>query len=658
MGSATTDSLKSLLPESKGNKKIELLNELAKAIRRESSEECIKYAEEALILAQKEEYTEQQFEALNNIGLAYYRTADYAQASEYLKLAVPLAMQLEDDLKQAKVLTNLGVIQHSLGNYYPSLEYLIPAFKLYKKLDHNKGISTTTNNIGVTYYELKNFDKALEYYFKALEIKQDFDDPYGIASCFNNIGITYSRIGDLEKALDYNQQAFEMYKELEDDYYIATVLNNLGEVHIDLGNYITADKYYQEALKLSEEMEDDYGVTQVLYNLGQLYLNLNQYDRALTYLNKSLPKALEIEAKSLLSDIYFYMSDTYKAKKDFNNAYHYHQLYAAMQDSMNISEAAEHISQLESQFQVFEKAKEVELLIKNTKIKDLMLGRQTLALILGGTILLLLIILFIVQQRRFVLKHRTLEAEELLSKQLEMDRQKMEDLVDERTSKLNVSHIKLRKLTENLQKAQETERARISREIHDELGQSLTAAKLELDFLKSKNKNDENITHFTKLSETIKSILDTVRRISRDLHPGILQDLGLIAAIEWQVNQFKESSKIDCELNLPEKEIELDFDQAISLYRVLQESLTNINRHAKADKVHVTLEINDGDFLLKVWDNGKGITDTDLEKTDTLGILSMRERVGMLGGTFDIESFPGNGTTIKVHAPLQLKKDS
>jgi|WetSurMetagenome_2_1015567.scaffolds.fasta_scaffold00358_5 PAS domain S-box-containing protein len=208
----------------------------------------------------------------------------------------------------------------------------------------------------------------------------------------------------------------------------------------------------------------------------------------------------------------------------------------------------------------------------------------------------------------------------------------------------------LRQLSAHRDSVKEDERKRIAREIHDELGQSLTALKIDVDWL------EERISHEGRVGERLQSMsrilletVESVRRIARNLRPGMLDDLGLAAAIEWLVDQFMERSDIDCRLVMNREEFEVDESLAICIYRILQEALTNIARHSGADSVRVTLNESEDIICLEVHDNGSGF-DTD-SRMHSFGLLGIKERAEMLGGKVEISSAQGSGTSVRVTLP-------
>lgn len=216
----------------------------------------------------------------------------------------------------------------------------------------------------------------------------------------------------------------------------------------------------------------------------------------------------------------------------------------------------------------------------------------------------------------------------------------------------------LRELAAHLQNIREEERTAIARDIHDDLGQQLTAVKLALFRLARKTAGDkavEEIIH--SITEMVGNGIDSIRRISTHLRPGILDDLGLVEAMKWQVDEFEKHFGIAVEAWFNDRAGAIEPRVSTNLFRIFQEALTNIARHSEATRVEVQYHSDQHSIHLCIRDNGKGLNKTDIKSKRTLGLLGMDERTRMIGGTFGIVGQPGQGTTIDIDIPLHQKKN-
>lgn len=227
---------------------------------------------------------------------------------------------------------------------------------------------------------------------------------------------------------------------------------------------------------------------------------------------------------------------------------------------------------------------------------------------------------------------------------------------------LENSRAELRALSAQLQSVREEERMRIAREIHDELGQVLTGLKMDVVSLARRMSETTTPQNWQQLKERTQSIADlindailTVRRISTELRPGLLDAVGLTAAIEWQAKEFENRTGIKCNMKLPKADIPLDQNRSVAVFRIFQEILTNITRHAQASEVNVILDVQQEDLFLEAKDNGRGIRASEFSNPKSLGLLGMRERTLLLGGEFNIRGVQGKGTTVTVRIPMEIQ---
>lgn len=220
-------------------------------------------------------------------------------------------------------------------------------------------------------------------------------------------------------------------------------------------------------------------------------------------------------------------------------------------------------------------------------------------------------------------------------------------------AELKASQVQLRALASRIQNVREEEKISIAREIHDDLGHLLTAVKRDLEEISGSPATSDCIEgKLNPIISLVDSCIDTARKISYDLHPGILDHFGLIPALEWMIDQFRIRTKIKCVFSLPEVLPEFNKTESIVVFRIFQEIFTNITRHSKANETEISLSQSSGKAIFIITDNGIGFNIISSQNNTSLGLLSMKERALSLDAGFSIESVPGKGTTIK----LQLNK--
>jgi PAS domain S-box-containing protein len=220
---------------------------------------------------------------------------------------------------------------------------------------------------------------------------------------------------------------------------------------------------------------------------------------------------------------------------------------------------------------------------------------------------------------------------------------------------LRESREQLAELSSHLQHAKEEERERIARDIHDELGGMLVAIKFAVAGIASRIPADaqplrERVRSAEKLTD---EAINVAGRVARELRPGILKEFGLAAALECHAEDFTQRTGIACDILAADADIEPDMDTATTLYRVFQEALTNVNKHSGADMVTIGLYREDGDLVLDITDNGRGISPPDLVKPKSFGLRGMRERLNSLSGRFEVQPVSAGGTRVTVRVPLR-----
>ena len=225
---------------------------------------------------------------------------------------------------------------------------------------------------------------------------------------------------------------------------------------------------------------------------------------------------------------------------------------------------------------------------------------------------------------------------------------------------LEKSYESLHRLSAHLLSVREKERKVVAREVHDELGQALSLLKIDLSWLRKRLPEDQGQLHVkaNSMIELIDSTIDTVQNITEELRPLVLDDLGLVAAIESETEQFQNRTGIECELNLPTEDLHLEQSVSASVFRVFQEAMVNVLRHAGATKITINMDASNDRLVMIIKDNGKGITEEQVYAPNAFGLMGMRERIHALGGSVEISGAQGKGVTVSVDIPLDSSGES
>jgi signal transduction histidine kinase len=237
----------------------------------------------------------------------------------------------------------------------------------------------------------------------------------------------------------------------------------------------------------------------------------------------------------------------------------------------------------------------------------------------------------------------------------------LERRIRARTAELEASNLELRRSREELHElatagatAREQEKSRVARELHDELGQTLTALRIDIAWLEERaSGGDERVAaKFAAMRALLDDMVAATRRIAADLRPLLLDDLGLVPAVEWLVQNFERHHGVECRLEVDPPDIDLADPQSTAVFRIIQESLTNVARHAGASRVEVTLSRADGEIRVRVRDNGRGFDPAGPRRPQSFGLTGLRERAHLVAGHIDVNAAPGRGTVVEVSIPF------
>jgi len=377
-----TDSLLNLLKNVWGAEKVTIYNQLSRSYRPDNPETAIVYGLMADSLAGILELNEERVEALAAIGTAWSDLGNNTKSIDYHLQALEIAEKINDRKLLAFMHNNLGADYQITGDFSNAINHFLISLSIKEEklpsgetTGSQKSIASTMSNIGVMYDEMGNFDKALEYYNKALQINKEINYSKGIASCLHNIGIIHEEKGEFYTALDYYGRALVIRRQLGDMDRIAATLLNTGIVYLDLGDYSKALDYHFDALAIVEN-SDLYKTANVLNSIADIYLDKGESGNAYPYILKGLNTAEKIDAKKLMADSYQFLAKYHIQKGNYEKATEAQQELLALKDSLFKMDMNEKVAEMQTRYETEKKQKEIELLKKDTEIKQLEIEKQ------------------------------------------------------------------------------------------------------------------------------------------------------------------------------------------------------------------------------------------------------------------------------------------
>ncbi|HEY6159989.1 MAG TPA: tetratricopeptide repeat protein, partial [Bacteroidia bacterium] len=417
----------------------------------------------------------------------------------------------------------MGVVYKNNGEYKKALEVQLKALKMNEELGEKKSIAISNNDIGILYKVMKDYPTALKYYRQSLQNCREIDLGKGIAMTLSNIGTIHNEMGANDSAMFYYKLALDKANEINDKAAQSNALDNIGELYGREGNRKKALEYFLRSLALDKENQDMYNVALSSINIGGFYIEEGDYGTALKFVEDARKIAVDLNAGPLLADCYEAFSNLYEHKKDFSNSLKYHKLFTGIRDSMLNSERTKQLAEMQTKYETEKKEKEIDRLTQDKKIAALQASelqlqlsqRRTQIIVLGIAILFVIVVSFLLYNRNKLKQREEMSAELLKQEQL-------------RNRAIIIT--------------QENERKRIAEELHDGIGQMLSAVKLNVAALETnlKEKNEQ----FSNAVQLIDESCKEIRTISHNMMPGILIKAGLVPAVKEFVDKINSSGKI------------------------------------------------------------------------------------------------------------------
>lgn len=622
--SAVLDSLKKVLPTLEGESKTEVLLKICNEIKFQDADAARNYCQEALELSQSLNLQKWEGVALQRIGVTYEGQGDFDKALGYGEKALTIFQQLNDSLEMANSYNNIGIVFDQKGQNEKALLQLFEALKYYEALGDKGGIAQSANNIGIVYKKEKNYPKVIEYYKRSLAIYEEINHAFGIAATEVNIGSVYLDMKDYQATIEYSERSLKGLETLGIRQYMPYALENLGLAHKNLGNLELAQDYHERALVFYEEYDNKKEIAFTLNSLADIFLKTKKLQKAENLAKQSLQQASEIEAQEEVRNAHQTLSKIYEAKSDFPNAYKHHKTFTEIKDTLFEIEKTERIAELNTRYETEKKEKENIQLKSENEIQALTISKKQGQLIgLGlGAFSLFLISGLLFNRRR--LKQQA----ELAEQELAFQQQATQITIE----------------------TQEKERKRISKDLHDGIGQQLSGLKMAWSQLTSKIKttSETDAATLQKLTNVLDEAADDVRNISHQMMPRALQEFGLVSAVDDMLDKSFSTSNVKYEFEHFGIKNRFPENIEIGLYRIAQELINNILKHSKATEVGVQLFQNKKNLVLVIEDNGRGF-DVGKNKTGH-GMTNINYRSKAIGGILNIESTVGAGTisTVRV----------
>lgn len=627
------DSLKRLsLANLEDSQKVNVYIEIAQAYIDMNVDSSLSYATLALELCAKNDYINGLIKANNLLGNCAQRKGEFDEAMTYYDKVKQFAEERKDDKGMAIVLNNIAIIHTQRGEYDLALDGYYEALDYEKKLEDKKGIAEAYNNIGVVHYYMGDMENTLKYLKMSAEITEEIGDLQILKKAYMNIGAIHLYRKEYDKALEFYQKGIDISKSLNDLNDITISHHNMAGVYDALGEYEKAESYYLKALRFHEKFENKRGIALEYVNLGKLTFNQNRIEKSLEYYDKAIELAAKGGFRIIVSNGYSGKAEVYSSTGDYRKAFENLKEHLVQKDTLLNEENSKAVAELRTKYETVEKEKalaeekEKSAVLEKDKLSAELkaVNRRNWIIVLFAFIIVgIFSFLAIVQRNK-----RKAQAEK-------------DAIIIAERDKASIAVFT----------AQEEERKRISKDLHDGVGQQLSGVKMAFQKVSKELASiaPEKASDINKISQIVSESADEVRAISHQMMPKALLELGLIQALEDMLSKSLSINNINYEFEHFGIEQRLEERIEISVYRVAQELINNIIKHSGSTYVSLQLFKNAGKLVFIVEDNGNGIQPS---KGDGHGLLNMKSRINSVHGELNLEPSPKSGTLATIRIPI------
>jgi signal transduction histidine kinase len=576
---------------------------------------------------------EEKVKFINKNYYALY-SADFKNADSLAAWASSAAQKNKWRDQEAQAQLNWGLITYLSGKYDLVLPKYFKALAIFDSLNDIRGQAHVNNEMAVFYQKNKNFDEAIKCLDKAEKLATEINDIDDLGTTVSHRGAILMEEGKYKEAKTYVEKGYQIRLKTKDSVGLGYVFLDFAEIAIQEGKLQESLDYIDKSSSIRVKLGDKQGLAINVTNKGETYFNAKQYDKAASCLAEALSKAKAIGYNDLIQHCYNYLSKTYVELHDFKKAYELDVVADAYRDSLFNIERTKVIQELQTKYEAEKKDLQISDLNKDNQLKAASIERNT---ILIGALLVILVLSGLIF---YLWRRRQLHQQEMVmqEQQMRMREAQISAVID----------------------SQEKERTRFASDLHDGIGQLVSALQINVQSIKQhKNEFETRDELFNNSEQLLAEIHQEIRNIAFNLMPPVLVKEGLLPAVNELLRKVNKSGKIKCVLTAFEFEGRFAELAEISLYRIIQELMSNIIKYSSASKVNISFTGFENEVVLTIEDDGLGY---DLEKfkiSEGNGWRNINSRLNLIKGAieFDIVKDRKNNTiTISIPSASFAKK--
>jgi two-component system, NarL family, sensor kinase len=633
------DSLRRELDVAKSDtNKVWLLIKLGQQYETNDTDSALIFYEAAVRLSEELKYMRGMISFYTNATYVYNVKGMYDTALQMNLKSVELARAFGSRERLSATLANVAASYTMLDQREKAIAIYLEIIPLFEDMPESVNLGVVNENLCMLYNEISQHEKAKQYGEKALAIFEHLKNEYGRASTMNNLAMAHMSLGEYDKAIVVLKEAQAIARKINDQYVLMSISLNLSNVNIDLGNFVAVRRYCEDALVIAKKLNDPVSEAIALRGLAIHYFNMNQPVEAERYARQSLQIALTQRSLKHAGKAYSILADIAILKNDFqgNNA------YSIKSDSirnvlMNES-IAKNIQNIEAKYETEKKEQQIHDLQQEARINDLSFQRNKLFnTALTGSLIFVVVIAFLA-------RHNYRQNKKLLTQQNQVQQARIGQLENEKQILAGEAVIK----------GQEEERGRLAKDLHDGLGGLLSGIKFSFSTMKQNlTLTPENHRAFERSMDMLDSSIKEMRRVAHNMMPEALVRFGLDTALKDYCNDINQTGALQITYqSIGTKEEDFDKTTAVTIYRIVQELITNTMKHSAAKTAIVQLTKTNNQLSVTVEDDGKGFDTNLMKQSRGAGWTNIQHRVNFLKGKLDVSSEPAKGTS--VHIELHL----
>ncbi|MBB6328532.1 signal transduction histidine kinase [Algoriphagus iocasae] len=620
------DSLQTVLKNNPDDStKASIMGDLCWHLKYSDPPKALEYGHQAISIASKNGFDALQAYASNNVGVVFWAKSDYDSAVYYLDKTRELYTSLNNERGVAVTSVNLGLILQNKGDYDASLEYQLEALRIVNKLEDQGIKGSVLTNIGNVHFLNEKFDKAKAYYFEALEFKKSLpDDQFrqNLQKTLLNIGNVYDRLEDQDSAIYYFQEALPYAISADDTKSQALIYTDLGHAFSEKGEFNLANDYFEKAMIVftSGSYENDYDYSILLYSLAQNELRRKNISAAVRLAEQSLELSKKLQNLNRLKDSYGLLAEVYEADRQFAPALEAQKFLRIYEDSLLNLDTNKEIAELETKYETEKKDQQILFLDQENSLQ--LAKNQRNSIIIGALFLVVLLLLLVFY---------------LWRKQSQIHQQKV---ISEQKTRLREAQIQA------VISSEEKERKRFASDLHDSMGQLVSALTMNIQGLKNTSNDPQvRLEIVDNSTSLLHDIQHEIRNIAFNLMPQVLTNDGLIPALRELLARINKSNQMNAEVQVFGMEGRLNEVFEISLYRILQEWISNVLKYANATEILIQFTAHEEEIIITVEDNGQGFNLRTFENSKGNGWRNINTRLSLIKGEMDIDTQEGRKNT-------------